>query len=132
MRSPSKNGLSVSDVESQYDAYLIRVRGLSRSPRNLHHHVVHRFFSSRFPTGYVTWSEVRFNDFVQFLSSEFARLHNRGTQTAWLMISSQTISKQRIGGATGEKGRPGLTDGPSVGWRIHHRLRFVDWRYDSR
>jgi hypothetical protein len=82
MQNPTAEGPSLSDVESQYDAYLIRVRGLSRSTRNLHHQVVHRFLSSRFPTGYVTWSEVRFNDFVQFLSSEFARLHNRGTQTA--------------------------------------------------
>ena len=27
-----------------------------------------------------------FNDFVQFLTSEFARLHNRWTQTTWLMV----------------------------------------------
>jgi site-specific recombinase XerD len=85
MQNPTAEGPSLSDVESQYDAYLLRVRGLSRSTRNLHHHVVLRFLSSRFPAGYVTWSEVRFNDFVQFLSSEFARLHNRATQTAWLM-----------------------------------------------
>ena len=67
MRNPTKKGLSISDVESQYDAYLLRVRGLSRSTRNLHHHVVHRFLLSRFPAGYITWSEVRFKDFVQFL-----------------------------------------------------------------
>jgi len=41
MPSPTKNGLSISDVESQYDAYLLKARGLSRSTRNLHHHVVH-------------------------------------------------------------------------------------------
>jgi integrase/recombinase XerD len=86
MRSPSKNGLSVSDIESQYDAYLLTARCLSRSTRNLHHHVVHRLLSSRFPSGNIDWSKIRFNDFVQFLTSEFARLHNRGTQTAWLMI----------------------------------------------
>ena len=36
--------------------------------------------------GTLIWSRVRFSDFVQFLTSEFARLHNRATQTAWLMI----------------------------------------------
>jgi len=86
MQSPINNGLSVSDVESQYDAYLLRARGLSRSTRNLHHHVVHRLLSSRFPIGYISWGEVCFNDFVQFLTKEFARLHNRATQTSWLMI----------------------------------------------
>ncbi len=86
MRSPTKNGLSVSDVESQYDAYLLTARDLSRSTRNLHRHVVHRLLSSRFPSGNIDWSQVRFNDFVRFLTSEFARLHNRATQTAWLMI----------------------------------------------
>jgi site-specific recombinase XerD len=86
MRSPTKSGLSISDVESQYDVHLLTARGLSRSTRTLHHHVVHGFLSSRFPSGNIDWSKVRFNDFVQFLASEFARLHNRATQTAWLMI----------------------------------------------
>jgi hypothetical protein len=31
MRSPTKKGVSASDVESQYDAYLLKERGLSRS-----------------------------------------------------------------------------------------------------
>ncbi|PYX62828.1 MAG: hypothetical protein DMG74_19310 [Acidobacteria bacterium] len=86
MRNPTKNGLSVSDVESRYDVYLLTARGLSRSTRSLHHHVVHRMLSSCFPNGNIDWSKICFNDFVQFLTSEFARLHNRGTQTAWLMI----------------------------------------------
>jgi hypothetical protein len=68
MRSPNKNGSSISDVECQYDAYLLTARGLSRSTRNLHHHVVHRLLSSRFPSGDIDWSKVRFNDFVQFLT----------------------------------------------------------------
>jgi site-specific recombinase XerD len=86
MHSPIKNGLSVSDVESQYDAYLLTTRGLSPSTRNLHRHVVHRFLSARFPSGNIGSGKIRFNDFVEFLTSEFARLHNRATQTAWLMI----------------------------------------------
>jgi site-specific recombinase XerD len=86
MQNPTTEGLSLSMFESQYDAYLLTVRGLSRSTRSLHHHVVHRLLSSRFPIGYIRWSEIRFNDFVQFLTSEFARLHNRWTQTTWLMV----------------------------------------------
>jgi hypothetical protein len=54
MTSPTKNGLSISDVESQYDTYLLKTRGLSRSTRNLHHQVVHRFLSSRFQIGYLS------------------------------------------------------------------------------
>ena len=81
----NQGGFPVSDAESQYDAYLL-TRGLSCSTRNLHHHVVHKLLSARFPSGNIDWSRVRFNDFVQFLTSEFARLHNRATQTAWLMI----------------------------------------------
>ncbi len=78
MRSPTKNGLSISDVESQYDAYLLTARGLSRSTRNLHHHVVHRFFSSRFPSANIDWSKVRFNDFVQFdMNHQSSGAHTR-------------------------------------------------------
>jgi hypothetical protein len=88
MKNPTINGLS----ESQYDSYLLNVRGLSRSTRNLHYHVVHRFFSSRFASGCINWSEVRFNDFVQFLTREFGRLQNRGTQTAWLMVPRSAYS----------------------------------------
>ena len=66
MPSPTKNDLSISDVESKYDAYLLTARGLSRSTRNLHHHVVHMLLSSRFPSGDVDWNKIRFNDFAQF------------------------------------------------------------------
>jgi integrase/recombinase XerD len=78
--------VALSDFESQYDSHLLHVRGLSRSTRSLHRHVVHRVFACRFPTGRITWSEVCFHDFVQFLTQEFARLHSRGTQRSWLMI----------------------------------------------
>jgi hypothetical protein len=55
MQNPTIEGLSLSMFESQYDAYLLTVRGLSRSTRSLHHHVVHRFLSSCFPIGYIRW-----------------------------------------------------------------------------
>jgi site-specific recombinase XerD len=86
VQNPTTESLSLSVFESQYDAYLLTVRGLSRSTRSIHHHVIHKLLSSRFPIGYISWSEIRFNDFVQFLTSEFARLHNRWTQTTWLMV----------------------------------------------
>jgi hypothetical protein len=77
MQNPTTEGLSLSMFESQYDAYLLTARGLSRSTRSLQHHVVHKLLSSSFPIGYISWSEIRFSDFVQFLTNEFARLHNR-------------------------------------------------------
>ena len=76
----------LSDFESQYDFHLLNVRGLSRSTRSLHRQVVHRVFALRFPAGRITWNELRFHDFVQFLTQEFARLHSRETQRSWLMI----------------------------------------------
>ena len=38
MQNPTTEGLSLSMFESQYDAYLLMVRGRSRSTRSLHHH----------------------------------------------------------------------------------------------
>jgi site-specific recombinase XerD len=78
--------VALSDFESQYDSHLLNVRGLSGSTRSLHRHVVHRIFALRFPAGRITWNELRFHDFVQFLTQEFARLHSRETQRAWLTI----------------------------------------------
>jgi len=78
--------IALSDFESQYDSHLRNVRGLSGSTRSLHRHVVHRVFALRFPAGRITRNELRFHDFVQFLTQEFARLHSRETQRAWLTI----------------------------------------------
>ena len=73
---------TISSFPLQYEHYLLRVRGLARSTRNLHRYFVHRLFTSRFPGGQITWSDLRFSDFVK----EFARLPSRDTQRAWLMI----------------------------------------------
>jgi hypothetical protein len=118
MRSPTKNGLSISDVESKYDTYLPTARGLSRSTRNLHHHVVHRLLSSRFPSGNIDLSKIRFNDFVQFLTSEFAWLHNRGTQTTWLMILRSFVRYLAREGRVPSGWDAAL---PSIGWRGRFR-----------
>ena len=60
MQNPTTEGLSLSVFESQYDAYLLTERGLSRSTRSLHQHGVHKLLSSRFPIGYISWSEIYF------------------------------------------------------------------------
>ena len=67
MRNPTKNGLSISDVESQYDAYLLR-RVVYHAPlANFITTLSTGFCRRAFPAGTLTWSKVRFNDFVQFL-----------------------------------------------------------------
>ena len=84
--SRSLEVVPVLDFEQQYDSYLLNVRGLSRSTRSLHRHVIHKFLTSRFETGQIRWADLQFADFVQFLLAEFGRLHSRDTQRAWLMI----------------------------------------------
>ncbi len=78
--------VALSDFQSQYDSHLLNVRGLSLSTRSLHRHVVRRVLGLRFPGGCITWGDLRFHDFVEFLKQEFARLHSRETQRAWLTI----------------------------------------------
>ena len=73
-------------VVAQYDAYLLKVRGLSKSTRNLHRHVVHMLLSSSFPSGYIAWSEFCFSHVVEFVTGEFQRLTSRATQQVWLMV----------------------------------------------
>lgn len=77
---------SLSDFVSQYDSYLFRVRGLSRSTRALHRLVVRKLFLFRFPSTHITWGELQFHDFVQFLSQEFSRLQSLETRRVWLMV----------------------------------------------
>jgi site-specific recombinase XerD len=77
---------SVLQFCSEYDDYLDRLRGLSASTRKLHRYVVGRFLTIRFPRGTVNWSTLRFDDVVDFIKAEFARLSSRDTQRAWLMI----------------------------------------------
>jgi len=78
--------ISLLDCVAQYDAHLLKVRGLSKSTRNLHRHVVHMLLCSSFPTGDIAWSTFCFGDVVQFVSTEFQRLTSRATQRVWLMV----------------------------------------------
>jgi integrase len=86
MPTPSVPGPSVDAFTSQYDRYLLRVRGSADSTRRLHRYVGHRFLTSRFPNGSIIWTELRFSDCAAFVRKEFARLPCRDTQQTWLMI----------------------------------------------
>jgi site-specific recombinase XerD len=78
--------VAVAGVVSEYDGHLLKVRGLSSSTRNLHRLVVHRLLSASFPSGQISWHAFHFNSVVQFVTSEFQRLHRRATQRVWLMV----------------------------------------------
>ena len=58
MHPSSATGPSIAAFTSQFDEYLLRVRGSADSTRRLHRQVVHRFFTARFPNGVITWSDL--------------------------------------------------------------------------
>jgi integrase/recombinase XerD len=86
MPTSSVPGPSIAAFTSQYDQYLLRVRGSADSTRRLHRYVTHRLLTSRFPNGLITWSDLRFSDCAAFVRKEFARLPSSDTQQTWLMI----------------------------------------------
>jgi site-specific recombinase XerD len=86
MPASSVPGPSIAAFTSQYDQYLLRVRGSADSTRRLHRYVTQQFLTSRFPNGLITWSDLRFSDCVAFVRKEFARLPSHDTQQTWLMI----------------------------------------------
>ena len=79
-------GPSIAAFISQYDQYLLRVRGSAASTRQIHRLVVHRFLTCRFPDGVITWSDLRFSNCAAFVRKEFARLSSHDTQRTWLVI----------------------------------------------
>jgi site-specific recombinase XerC len=101
--------LSLSDCVEQYDAHLLKIRGLSKSTRNLHRHAVHMRLRSSFPAGHIAWSAFCFGDVVQFVTTEFQRLTSRSTQRVWLMVlrsflrylAADRLLKVRRGGDQG-------------------------------
>jgi integrase/recombinase XerD len=86
MQDRKHRGVCCGDFEAQYDTYLVRVRGLSRSTRCTHRLVVHKLLTATFPSGDIRWCDFRFRDVVRFVTSEFRRLHSRATQRVWLMV----------------------------------------------
>jgi site-specific recombinase XerD len=86
MQDRKHRGVRCGDFEAQYDTYLVRVRGLSRSTRCTHRLVIHKLLITTFPSGHIRWRDFRFRDVVRFVTSEFQRLPSRATQRVWLMV----------------------------------------------
>jgi hypothetical protein len=70
MPASSVPGPSIAAFTSQYDQYLQRVRGAADSTRKLYRHVTQRWLTSRFPSGVITWSDLRFSDCAAFVVME--------------------------------------------------------------
>jgi site-specific recombinase XerD len=69
---------------ASYDLYAQEVRGLAASTREIQRRILRRFCIFRFSDEPVVWSAVCFTDIVRFLTAEFERYPNRGTQRASL------------------------------------------------
>jgi integrase/recombinase XerD len=79
-----KKGLSLAECVADYDLYAQEVRGLAASTREMHRRLLRRFCIFRFGEEPVLWDAVCFTDIVRFLTAEFERFPNRGTQRASL------------------------------------------------
>jgi len=90
MEQLSKKGLSVAECVASYDLYAQEVRGLAASTREIQRRILRRFCTFRFGEEPVLWDAVCFTDIVRFLTAEFERFPNRGTQRA-LLTSVRTL-----------------------------------------
>ena len=90
MEQFSKKPVSHEEYVTSYDLYAKEVRGLAASTREIHRRILRRLCAFRFGEGPVTWEVVRFTDIVRFLTAEFERYPNRGTQRTCL-TSMRTI-----------------------------------------
>jgi site-specific recombinase XerD len=79
-----KKGLSVAECMASYDVYAREVRGLSAATRETHNRILRRFCSFKFGDAAIAWSAVGYTDCLGFLTAEFERLPNRGTQRVLL------------------------------------------------
>jgi hypothetical protein len=86
----SKKGLSLSDCVASYDLYAREVRHLAASTREIQRRILRRLCSFCFGDGLIAWDAICFTDIVRFLTAEFERYPNRGTQRASL-TSMRTI-----------------------------------------
>jgi integrase/recombinase XerD len=80
MEPSLKEGLSLAECVVGYDRYAQEVRGLAASTREMHRRLLRRFCNFRFGEEPVLWDAVCFTDIVRFLTTEFERFPNRGTQ----------------------------------------------------
>jgi integrase/recombinase XerD len=84
MKQSLKKGLSLAECVAGYDLYALEVRGLAASTREMHRRLLRKFCVFRFVEEPVLWDAVCFTDIVRFLTAEFERFPNRGTQRASL------------------------------------------------
>lgn len=84
MEQLSKKSASHEECVASYNLYAQEVRGLAASTREIQRRILRRFCSFRFGEGPVEWGAVCFTDVVRFLTAEFERYPNRGTQSASL------------------------------------------------
>lgn len=89
MQEISKDTSCAECVET-YDLYARDVRGLAASTREIQRRVLSRFCCFRFGAGPVAWQRICFTDVVRFLTAEFERLPNRGTQRV-LLVAMRAI-----------------------------------------
>ena len=90
MEPLSKKGLSLAECVARYDLYAREVRCLAASTRDIQRRILHRLCRFCFGDGPIAWDAICFTDIVRFLTAEFERYPNRGTQRAWL-TSLRTI-----------------------------------------
>lgn len=81
---------SSTECVATYDLYARDVRGLAASTRDIQRRVLRRLCCFRFGDGPVAWQQMRFTDVVRFLTAEFERFPNRGTQRV-LLVALRTI-----------------------------------------
>lgn len=89
MQEISKD-LSSAECVATYDLYARDVRGLAASTREMQRRILRRFCSFRFGDDPVVWHRLCFTDVVRFLTAEFERLPNRGTQRV-VLTATRTI-----------------------------------------
>jgi len=85
-----KKGLSLAECVARYDLYAREVRCLAASTREIQRRILRRLCSFCFGDGPIAWDAICFTDIVRFLTAEFERYPNRGTQRASL-TSLRTI-----------------------------------------
>src|ERR1700722_11709305 len=90
MEQLSKKGLSLAECVASYDLYAQEVRGLAASTREIQRRILRRFCTFRFGEEPVLWDADCFTDIVRFLTAEFERFPNHGTQRA-LLTSMRTL-----------------------------------------
>jgi len=86
----SKKGLSLSEGVASYDLYAREVRCLAASTREIQRRILRRLCRFCFGDGPIAWDAICFTDIVRFLTDEFERYPNLGTQCVSL-TSLRTI-----------------------------------------